>query len=442
MEKAPTYHKTVHQLNVYLAVLLAFSLPFPRQFSLYVSVLWILFSILDGLLNKRFFMPRQYRLLVLAFLLFYFLHGTGLLYSNNTQTAWIDIVLKIPFAILPLVLALSSDNLAGLRNKILVAFVAGNIVASVVCLAAAIARSLSYADGQWHWQAELMEHYGYTFWQMLANGGNNFMYEALSIFIHPGYFSIFLVVSVVILMDILNRKEHKLSWKASVGLVLLVIFCSIMVYLLFSRTGLISLFLVLFVYFLIFVLKLKNKILKLAMLLFIVIFVVAGGFVFSQNGRMKNTYVQLKKFLANPSDVSKNDDRLFIWGLSLDIIKENPIFGVGTGDSKDELMIKYEENQMEDALKARLNVHNQFLETTIQLGLAGLMSLMLIFFWSFAMAIRKHNTMLALVLSVNALFLLFESVLNTQTGVYYFVFVISALLFVPQGKANNEITFS
>jgi len=243
-------------------------------------------------------------------------------------------------------------------------------------------------------------------------------------------------------MDILNRKEHKLSWKASVGLVLLVIFCSIMVYLLFSRTGLISLFLVLFVYFLIFVFNLKNKILKLAMLLFIVMFVVAGGFVFSQNGRMKNTYVQLKKFLANPSDVSKNDDRLFIWGLSLDIIKENPIFGVGTGDSKDELMIKYEENQMEDALKARLNVHNQFLETTIQLGLAGLMSLMLIFFWSFAMAIRKHNTMLALVLSVNALFLLFESVLNTQTGVYYFVFVISALLFVPQGKANNKITFS
>ncbi|MBP8042469.1 MAG: hypothetical protein KAZ36_11230, partial [Bacteroidales bacterium] len=113
-----------------------------------------------------------------------------------------------------------------------------------------------------------------------------------------------------------------------------------------------------------------------------------------------------------------------------------------TGDSKDELMEKYQEKQMEEAMKARLNVHNQYLETTIQLGMLGLLSLLFIFTSAFCRAAKRRDIKLALVLFVNALFFLFESVLNTQTGVYYFVFVISVLLFVPQGKAGNKITFS
>lgn len=442
MEKQATNPKFISKLNAYVVALLAFSIPFPRQFSLYLIVLWIVLSVSERIIEKRFSVKKQDWIILTGFFLFYLLHITGLFYSTNTGAAGVDIILRIPFVFMPLLLALSTENLTRYKKKILLAFVAGNIVAALICLGAAVSRSLSYVDGQWQWQAELMEHYGYTFWQMLANGGNNFMYEPLSIFIHPGYFAIYMVTAVVILLDSLADKEAKNTVGTRSWISILIVFCSIMVYLLFSRTGLIALFLVLFFYFILFVFRQKSKLLKGALLMGVALFTIAGVYVFIHNGRMKNTYSQIRKYVNNPSDVSKNDDRIFIWGLSINIIQENLVFGVGTGDSKDELMEKYQEKQMEEAMKARLNVHNQYLETTIQLGMLGLLSLLFIFTSAFYRAAKRHDKKLALVLFVNALFFLFESVLNTQTGVYYFVFVISVLLFVPQGKAGNKITFS
>ena len=51
--------------------------------------------------------------------------------------------------------------------------------------------------------------------------------------------------------------------------------------------------------------------------------------------------------------------------------------GVGTGDVKDHLLEKYREKQMFNALGLELNAHNQYLQTTLALGIMGLVILML-----------------------------------------------------------------
>lgn len=349
------------------------------------------------------------------------------------KVGWEHVMLKLPFVFIPVVLFMSADYLENKSDKILMSFVAGNFIASVVCIIAAMVRSLSYVNGSWEFHAELMEHTGYTFWQMLANGGNNFMYEPLSIFIHPGYFSVFNVVSVLILLELLFQKKIGDSVKARILFVILIFFFCIMVYLLFARTGLIALFVVLLGYLLLLTFRGKGRLYKAGALL---LFVLGSLYVLTHNGRMINSYNEIKKVFSEPGSISKQDDRIFIWGISFNIIKNNLWAGVGTGDGREKLMEVYRKNNMIDAQKQQLNVHNQFLETTMQLGLPGLFCLLAIFIWPLVLALRNRNISLLLLQTVNILFFFFESGLNTQAGVFYFVLLLSVLMFLRPLKKN------
>lgn len=431
MESQSKYTQNVRKLNFFILSLILFTLPFHRLFAVYLCVLWVLVFLLEGKFSQRFSGKKGKGFLFLM-LIFFLLHLIGILYSENKNEAWEHIILKLPFVFMPLVLFMSAYHLKEKINKILLCFVAGNLLASVICLIAATVRSFSFVNGNWVFNAELMEHTGYTFWQMLANGGNNFMYDPLSFFIHPGYFSMFIVVSILIIIDLLIHNVIGKSIHAKILYILLILFFCIMVYLLFTRTGLITLFIILLGYFIYTAFRGKGRLYKTGIL---IIFTVIGILVMGFNGRMKNTYYEVKKIISNPDRITKEDDRLFIWCISLDIIKNNFFIGVGTGDNKDNLMEVYREKQMVEAQKAGLNTHNQFLETTMQLGLPGLLCLLAIFIWPFIYALKNRNILLLLFQIVNILFFFFESGLNMQAGVFYFVLMLSLLMFVkPREK--------
>lgn len=363
---------------------------------------------------------------LLLFILFYLLHIIGSYYSENSVAAKTDIILKLPFIIIPVFLFMSRDYLEEKSSKIMLSFVAGNFIASVICLVEAFYRSVFWINGSWFFNAELMEH-NYTFWQMLANGGNNFMYEPLSVFLHPGYFSVFIVTSALFIIDLLIRKEIGKNRLAKGLYIALIIFFSIMVYLLFARTALIALFLVFLIYSIYYILKSNKSLYKIVMLIAIVI---GGLMILGFNGRMRNSINELKGFFSESDQNIDTENRLIIWYNSLDIIKDNLIAGVGTGDNKDELIELYKARGFKKAEEARLNIHNQFLETAIQLGLMGLFALLAIFIMPLIKAFRNRNVLLISFLVVNGLFFLFESCLNRQAGVFYFALILSILIFV------------
>ena len=111
------------------------------------------------------------------------------------------------------------------------------------------------------------------------------------------------------------------------------------------------------------------------------------------------------------------------------LVNANLITGVGTGDNKDELDELYKERGFKKAEVATLNIHNQFLETSIQLGLIGLMALLALFILPFVKAISNSNILLICFVVINGFFFMFESCLNRQAGVFYFAFVLSLLHF-------------
>ena len=166
-----------------------------------------------------------------------------------------------------------------------------------------------------------------------------------------------------------------------------------------------------------------KKFLKTA-ILFVITFL--GIIIMSHNERMQNSYRDIKNLFSG--EITNNNDRLVIWSVSLDIIKNNFISGVGTGDTKDVLFENYRQNHMEEAVKEKLNVHNQYLETSIQFGIIGFSLLFSLFIFTLWKAIKKQHIILLLFMVINGIFFFFETALNRQAGIFFFVFFLSLFM--------------
>jgi O-antigen ligase len=104
------------------------------------------------------------------------------------------------------------------------------------------------------------------------------------------------------------------------------------------------------------------------------------------------------------------------------IIKDNCIAGVGTGDVKDELKLKYLEYNLTDAYSQDLNVHNQFLETFMGVGLLSFLVLLLMLFAPVIIALKRGDLLSASFFIIFIVLMLVESTFNSQAGVVFFVF--------------------
>ena len=127
--------------------------------------------------------------------------------------------------------------------------------------------------------------------------------------------------------------------------------------------------------------------------------------------------------------------RIFIWEACTDIIQENILAGVGTGDTKDALLEKYLKEEMSGAYEKSLNAHNQFFQTQISIGIIGsLLLLSSIFIPLFHSFRTTGNNLLTLFIIIIIINFLVESMLETQAGVMFYAFFNSLLLFSQEEK--------
>ena len=106
-------------------------------------------------------------------------------------------------------------------------------------------------------------------------------------------------------------------------------------------------------------------------------------------------------------------------------------FGVGTGNLDEVLSMKLKDNGQEDFSKLLLNPHNQYLQIGIELGFFGMMFFIFILFYSIFISLKSSNKVLlflVLNLSFNSFF---ESILQRQSGIVFFVFWICLFLVYP-----------
>lgn len=415
------------RINVVLTTLLAFFIPlFPNILPILIVLIALNWLIFVPNFSNSFGVIKDNKGLQLMILLYIF-HVIGLTYTSNYYFASEILETKFSFLIIPLTFAAYLYVIKTNFYKYLKFFIYGCLAYSLFCFGYAC-----YA----FFKPVYTDLYG-----VLYNlGANYFYYSYLSSVFHPSYISMY---SIIALFGILYLSKEKIiaidfKWIAAI------LFLSFFVLLLSSKAGWIGL-LLFYVFCFVHFVKKKKLISILGLIILVLSFFLALNVYYTPDFSKRIPKIETIKNAINEKDgnnqtVTTGSDgsgsRIFVWKAAVEIIKENFLFGVGTGDSKDKMLQKYLEKGMLTEYNFGLNSHNQFLNTAISIGILGLLLLMSMFGLTFYYGIKYNELLLysfSLIVSLN---LLFESMFERQSGVIFFVFLntLICLKFLPNKK--------
>lgn len=127
------------------------------------------------------------------------------------------------------------------------------------------------------------------------------------------------------------------------------------------------------------------------------------------------------------------DTRLGIYLCATSIIKQNFVFGVGVGDTKDRLQNCYTNNLNSKVYEWQyFNTHNQFLHFFLACGLFGFLSYFLSLVFQFMHSRSRHNQNYSIIVIIVIIFSISENVLLRNDGLIFYSFFTGLMLF------NNE----
>ena len=122
---------------------------------------------------------------------------------------------------------------------------------------------------------------------------------------------------------------------------------------------------------------------------------------------------------ANPSSNSVMM-RVEFWKTGINVISDNLILGVGTGDINDEMIAEYKRSNTILDQDYRKRVHNQYLAFAISFGLVGLIIILYCLLWPYFYGYgNKYATMFLLIYLMS---FLTEDTLETQAGATFVAF--------------------
>jgi hypothetical protein len=130
--------------------------------------------------------------------------------------------------------------------------------------------------------------------------------------------------------------------------------------------------------------------------------------------------------------------RLEFWRISWEIVKDHPIFGVGTGDIVNAYKNKYEEMNSVLPKEFRHRAHNQYLAIFVTFGVIGLVWFIISLVYP-AIKLRKFFDYRYAVFWITIILsMLVEDTLETQMGATLFGFFNAFLLFAGTDKTDKS----
>jgi len=404
-----------NKIQFWLLLGIAFFIPIYDKVTAVLIAILLLNWLIEGRFRQKFksIQNNKGRRNLFLFSVLYLVYVIGLIYSENLGYAFSDLETKLSILIFPLIFStINFEWFKGKLKQFLYAFICGSFLISIILLT----RSAFNYIG--------------------SNDTSAFFYGQLSWYHHASYIALFLVFSISILLIFLIEKNDTLPAALKRGFPILIFYFSVIIIFLSSKAGLISLALLLAfgAVYLIY----KKKYFKGVLLLIITVlgFWLALKFLPDVSSRINNAQEAISKEQLNTETSESTSERLLIWQSCYQIIKENTLIGVGTGDIKDRLLLEYEKDNISAAYKDKLNAHNQYLQIFIALGIAGFIVLLLSLLLPIISAYNRRQLVYLLFLLLIGFNLLFESMFERQAGVVFYAFFNGLLFFYT--KLNND----
>ncbi|MGB0915471.1 MAG: O-antigen ligase family protein, partial [Crocinitomicaceae bacterium] len=341
------------------------------------------------------------------------LHLIGLIYSKNIDFGLSDVSMKLSFLAFPVYFILVK-NFNKSRLMDLVSLIGSLSV--LVCI-------------------------GVAYYTLIVDDFNVLSTESdFSLFMHRGYQAIYWSIGVLwSIYSVLSKRKYK--W----GHLLLTVILIAGVFLTYSKAGILMLAISFAIIFILLITKFKK--IRLA-LISVIGLVLVSLLINAITPKPLARFKVLASTLFEDSqgkEVNQNDSnsqRLLMWETSLELLKENPILGVGTGDVKDELKQRNKDKGLNHLVELNLNSHNQFLNIGVALGGIGVLIMILLVVTPFLFGqLAEYDLWIhRLIILGIILFLLTESAFETQAGVVFLTFVLGLISFKPANEEHKQLS--
>lgn len=399
---------------------------FPRLEVYLLAFLFVLWLMEKNYRTKLSFLKQNKHYLILPLL--YLVYLLGMLYTENMKAGTSLMETRFSLLLLPVILpTFFALKIKKHHDSYLKSYLAGVILSMLVCIVRAIVL-FSHEMYCRKYGIELLD-YPYT---------NYFFSGHLSYFMHYGYYAMYVNVAIILLLDYAGKKFSVISKGKKLAVLLLLFALSVFVLMLYSKAGILSLLLIysLFGFYLLLKYRSLKYILYTAATLFIILFILFN-YIPHTTERIDGMLKGISSQEADPESGESTQLRTFAWKASMQLIKDRPLLGYGTGDANDVLINEYKEKRYAGALRKELNTHNQYFQTMLAIGLLGVL-ILLLFFVNLIYSAFSGGTFSLLAFSlITPLAFLFESYIETQAGVFYTVVFATWFLIVNTNKPEE-----
>ncbi|MDD2530202.1 MAG: O-antigen ligase family protein [Bacteroidales bacterium] len=384
-------------LSIIIVCLSIFLPPFFKSIS--ISLLAI--AVLGAFFSKAYSLKPSVNKESLLLIAFFFLHIIGVFYSSDKNSALFDLQIKLSLIILPLLFIFIPKQFLS-KDKLWTYFLAiiiGLVLTIFYCFISGVVRSISNS---------------------LPLVGE-IIYTKLGAKFHPSYLSLFASVGLVLTYKIPLNQFLKAPNQAKLIKIFTIALISFFLVMLNSRSGLLIL-IIAYLWILIDLFFVEKK--RISALITLFVLIVCGFFILNSNFlsmRYRNAIENIAQEKNINHESNSMSQRSFIYSNSWTLVSKNLVFGVGTGDVKSTFESLYEKENVR--FSSYLNAHNQYLQTTIALGMVGLLVLVLVFLFPMIRMLKQKQYFLLIIFLLIGFSYLFESMLERNMGTYFFALI-------------------
>ncbi len=403
-----------NKIQLIILVLLVASLPFYLKISNVLIGLAATSSLLNIITQKRWHALRVNKLSLLI-IGYFFLEVLGLFYTErqNLKIGIFTLDKHQSFILLPIIF-LDFKISPSARKSIFLSFVTSCFIASLICIGVNLHESITLYDQFFHeWL---------------------FSHDRVSepIGMQAVYFALYLSFCILILLDMLKEKYQTLSRMQIFFVALLLVYFLVVIVALGARTVMVGLILTILINLILYGRQMRSK--NMYILAALVPFVFAVFVML--NPVVKTRFMDMLKDNYDSSNYGSYFARTHIWIPGIEAIRENILFGVGTGDHQSELNKKFLEHKYTEGVRLEFNMHNQYLQTALNLGLIGFSLLLFIFYIQVKEGFNRQDFLYLSFLLLFILACITEAMLVINKGTIFFI-VLSYIFF--NSKIREEL---
>lgn len=389
-------------------------------------------------------LDRPTRICLYLMVLFYLLFALSGTYSNNPDEAISTITTMLPLLLFPLIFLLSDTRYLTRRHLSLLAYllattltirfglmlirsafhsIDSQLFAGITQLFTALLAQIVSPLSQLTPFPQLYNTLAAQPIRAVAHLFNNTPFEHLKYYIfdplHHNYLALYILTAITLLYTELVRhwhtpRWHRLRWFVIIDIGLL----SSYILLSGSRSGMVA-WVLLATACLLHLAFCRHKWRTIGIILATTVLIIGITYCISPK-----TYSRVTDTAKNIHAGEEGDVRQNLWQCGLEIAKDQLVFGYGCDGYWDSLFSRYKANDQINASISKFSTHNQYLETTLAIGLIGLVVMLAMIIFPVILSFRRPHRNLPMILFtvVYATCIFFEATFGRQMGLLFIGF--------------------